>query len=174
MYANENCELFNEQDQRWALISQEAILSSELPTGFQTWDYKATHLNHTDCQAGDIQVGWDRHLRPASEISIANHKHPASHHPLSTLKAKTHFPSSTYPYAILERSQGDIRKLNLCKTKNIPQNKLFLLPILNTIVQTIDSLIPLVILWKLKTKARWVQNKTKALYFHWTQKKSFE
>lgn len=36
----------------------------------------------------------------------------------STLKAKTLFSSSTYPDAILERSQEGIRKLNPHKTKS--------------------------------------------------------
>ena len=36
----------------------------------------------------------------------------------STLKAKTLFLSSTYSYAILERSQESIKELHLCKTKN--------------------------------------------------------
>lgn len=109
-------EFFNEQDQRWALVNQEIILSSEFPKGFQTWGYKTTYLNYKCYQARDIWVDKGHHLGPALEISFANHKHSVL---ASTLKAKTLFSSSTHPDAILEKIQEGIREFNLWKTKNV-------------------------------------------------------
>lgn len=114
VYPNENCEFFTEQDQRWALVCQEAILSSELHKRFQM-SYKAARHNPKMLSGKRQQAGQG----PSPQGSLGNQLHqPQTLRILaSTLSVKALFSSSTYPEAILERSQEGIRKLNLCKTR---------------------------------------------------------
>ena len=114
MYPNENCEFFNEQDQRWALVSRKAILSSELHKRLQM-SFKGACLNRKMLtgkrqrggQGSSPQGSFGKQLCQPQTLRIL----------ASTLNVKALFSSSTHPDATLERSQEGIRKLNLCKTR---------------------------------------------------------